>query len=85
MTGQVTFGCGESASADLSSASVVFAKYCDSKVKVDFSAPATDNVVDAYITDIREIQYLAPCAARGLSGAVMTEVRSCTRGHPTGY
>lgn len=36
-----------------------------------FPTPTT-NVVNAYITDIAEMDYLAPCASEGLSYAVMS-------------
>lgn len=53
---------------------MVMAQYCDPAITADFSTP-TDNIVDAYITDLPEMEYLAPCAWSGLSSAVMQMVR----------
>lgn len=75
ISGGVSFGCGDTATADQSSASVIFEKYCDPDLKVDFSMPAKDNVVEDYITEIPGMDDLAPCAASGVSGVVMREVR----------
>ena len=74
ISGDVRFGCGEKASADQSSASVMFAKYCDPDVKVDFWTPEKDKAVNEYITDMPGMEDLAPCASRGLSRVVMKEV-----------
>lgn len=69
----VTLSCGRSATQDQQSASKIYEKYCDPGFDVDFSTPTT-NIVNAYITDLKEMDWLAPCASSALSGAVMAEV-----------
>lgn len=70
----VSLSCGRSATQDQQSASKMYEKYCDPNFDVDFSTPTT-NIVNAYITDLKEMGWLAPCASSALSGAVMAEVR----------
>lgn len=69
----VTSSCGQSATQDQQSASRFYGKYCDPSFDLDFSTPTT-NIVNAYITDLNEMDRLAPCASSALSGAVMAEV-----------
>lgn len=69
----VTSSCGRSATQDQQSASKIYEKYCDPNFDLDFATPTT-NIVNAYITDLHEMAWLAPCASSALSGAVMAEV-----------
>ncbi|KAK7397743.1 hypothetical protein QQX98_012884 [Neonectria punicea] len=67
----VTYSCGSSATDDLWSASKMMDQYCDQdSMTVTFSSPTT-NIVNAYITDLPEMDYLPPCAQSALSEAVM--------------
>lgn len=74
----VSSSCGRSATDDQQSASKMYEKYCDPEFEVDFQTPTT-NIVNAYITDLKEMAWLAPCASAALSGAVMAEVSSTSR------
>ncbi|KAH7323039.1 hypothetical protein B0I35DRAFT_349956 [Stachybotrys elegans] len=65
---QVMLSCS-SASQDLSSAEMVFDKYCNPDRVVTFATPAGDPV-DIYITDLPETERLAPCARVVLGWAV---------------
>lgn len=69
----VTESCGSTADADVWSASKVMDQYCDPDATVTFSTPTT-NIVNAYITELSELSYLAPCAQAGVSYAVMGAV-----------
>ncbi|EGR44357.1 uncharacterized protein TRIREDRAFT_72800 [Trichoderma reesei QM6a] len=62
--------CGSTATDDQQSASSVMAKYCNQDLPITFSTP-TKNVVEAYITDLSQINYLPQCAQSALSQAVM--------------
>ncbi|KAL7940931.1 hypothetical protein V8C42DRAFT_202936 [Trichoderma barbatum] len=62
--------CGTTATEDQQSASSVIAKYCNQDLTITFSTP-TRNVVQAYITDISQMNYLPRCAQSALSEAVM--------------
>ncbi|KPM43261.1 hypothetical protein AK830_g3241 [Neonectria ditissima] len=67
----VTYSCGSSATDDIWSASKMMDQYCDQdSMTVTFSSPTT-NIVNAYITDLPEMDYLPPCAQSALSEAVM--------------
>jgi hypothetical protein len=70
---EVTGSCGRSATQDQQSASKMYRKYCDPDFEIDFATPTT-NIVNAYITDLKEMDWLAPCASSALSGAVIAEV-----------
>lgn len=70
----VSSSCGRTATEDQQSASKMYKKYCDPDFDVDFQTPSM-NIVNAYITDLKEMDWLAPCASAALSGAVMAEVR----------
>ncbi|KAF4974409.1 hypothetical protein FZEAL_8683 [Fusarium zealandicum] len=58
ISSDITYGCGVSATDDLSN------------LKITFASP-TDNIVEAYITDLPELGYLPPCAQSALSYAVI--------------
>ena len=60
-------------SDDRRSASQMLDQYCDPGINVHFSTP-TENIVNAYITDLSQMAWLPPCASGGLSAAVMQEV-----------
>ncbi|KAH0490227.1 hypothetical protein TgHK011_001706 [Trichoderma gracile] len=62
--------CGSTATEDQQSASSVMAKYCNQDLPITFSTP-TKNIVEAYITDLSQINYLPQCAQSALSEAVM--------------
>lgn len=62
---------------DLSSAGAILQKYCHPDTTIVFSTP-TANIVNAYITDLAEMDYLAPCAQSALSDVVMYSVRDPT-------
>ena len=47
--------------------------YCDQDLSITFPTP-TKNVVNAYITDLPQLDYLPPCAQSALSIAVMGAV-----------
>ncbi|KAL7787047.1 hypothetical protein V8C37DRAFT_405125 [Trichoderma ceciliae] len=64
--------CGSTATEDQQSASSVLEKYCNQDLTIAFSTP-TKNVVEAYITDLSQINYLPRCAQSALSEAVMGE------------
>ncbi|PTB61855.1 hypothetical protein BBK36DRAFT_1173095 [Trichoderma citrinoviride] len=66
----VKVSCGSTATEDQQSASSVLAKYCNQDLPITFSTP-TKNVVEAYITDLSQINYLPQCAQSALSEAVM--------------
>lgn len=70
----IRVSCGTTATDDQSSASSVLAKYCNQDLTITFSTP-TKNVVQAYITDLSQINYLPQCAQSALSEAVMGDVR----------
>ncbi|KAM5341606.1 hypothetical protein ACJ41O_014637 [Fusarium nematophilum] len=70
ISSDVTYGCGSSATDDLSSATRVMEQYCNQDTTLSFSSP-TVNVVEAYITDLPELGYLPPCAQSALSYAVI--------------
>ena len=70
----VKVSCGSTATEDQQSASSVLAKYCNQDLPITFSTP-TKNVVEAYITDLSQINYLPQCAQSALSEAVMGDVR----------
>lgn len=78
----VASGCGTAATADVWSASKVIDQYCNPDSTITFSTPTT-NIVNAYITDLAQTDYLAPCAQSGLSAAVMGVVRSKDASWPT--
>jgi hypothetical protein len=73
LSNSISYSCGESATADQETASRVFGKYCDPASTLTIPTP-TENIVNAYITDLAEMQYLPSCAYDGLSYAVMAEV-----------
>ncbi|KAH0527538.1 hypothetical protein TsFJ059_002531 [Trichoderma semiorbis] len=66
----IRVSCGTTATDDQNSASSVLAKYCNQDLTITFSTP-TKNVVQAYITDLGQINYLPQCAQSALSEAVM--------------
>ena len=66
----VTSSCGTSALEDRSSVDVVMSQYCNPKSTYTFPTP-TENIVQAYITEVSEMEYLPPCARSALSEAVM--------------
>ncbi|KAI6780956.1 uncharacterized protein J7T54_003098 [Emericellopsis cladophorae] len=80
----VSASCGSTASGDQSSAEAVWDQYCDPDKTVDFSTPSK-NIVSAYITDLSEMRYLAPCASTGLSSAVMAAPLSKCPAEPSLY
>lgn len=78
LTSAVSYTCGDFASEDLVSASKVYDKYCDPDgVTLSFSTPEGDNVVNAYITDLREMEYMPPCAQSGLYWGVVGQSSYC--------
>ncbi|RFU81467.1 granule antigen gra6 domain-containing [Trichoderma arundinaceum] len=66
----IRVSCGSTATEDQQSASSVLVKYCNQDSTITFSTP-TKNIVQAYITDLSQIEYLPQCAQSGLSQAVM--------------
>lgn len=64
---------GPPASDEQASASSLFEQYCSPDATLKFSTPTT-NIVNAYITDLSQMAWLAPCASDGLSYGVMKEV-----------
>lgn len=76
----VRASCGSTATDDQQSASSVIAKYCNQDLTITFPTP-TKNVVEAYITDLSQINYLPQCAQSALSEAVMGDV--CTNSTPS--
>ncbi|KAF7555214.1 hypothetical protein G7046_g6615 [Stylonectria norvegica] len=70
ISSSVSWNCGSSASDDFWSVFKVMDLYCDQDQTITFSSP-TKNIVKAYITDIPEMTYLAPCAQSALSQAVL--------------
>jgi hypothetical protein len=61
---------------ELSSANLVFSKYCDPEGDSLIFPTPTTNIVNAYITDLAEMAYMPPCAQSALSYAVMGEPAS---------
>ena len=74
MSTDVYDSCSAAPSQDLSSASRVLEQYCNPDTTITFSTP-TENIVNAFITDLSQTDYLAPCAQTGLSYGVMGYVR----------
>ncbi|KUI53137.1 hypothetical protein VP1G_00399 [Cytospora mali] len=72
ISGSVSYECGPTASEDQSSAQTVLSAYCTQNSMTAF--PTLTIPVSHYITDVAQFQYLAPCAASGLSNAVQTMV-----------
>ncbi|CAM1505771.1 Fc.00g114080.m01.CDS01 [Cosmosporella sp. VM-42] len=70
ISSDLTWSCGSSATDDFSSASQMMDLYCDQALSITFPTP-TKNVVNAYITDLPQLDYLPPCAQSALSYAVM--------------
>ncbi|KUI69297.1 hypothetical protein VM1G_05000 [Cytospora mali] len=70
ISGSVSYECGPTASEDQSSAQTVLSAYCNQNTMTAFPTPTLP--VSQYITDVAQFQYLAPCAASGLSNAVQT-------------
>ncbi|KFA74331.1 hypothetical protein S40288_03697 [Stachybotrys chartarum IBT 40288] len=70
VSSSVIYSCGSSASEDLASASMVLDKYCNPDRTITFATP-TENIVNAYITELSQTDYLAPCAQSALSYGVM--------------
>lgn len=67
------FSCGSTATEDQQSASSVMQKYCTQSLPITFSTP-TKNVVEAYITDLSQMNYMPQCAQSAVSEAVMGDV-----------
>ncbi|KAK4107977.1 hypothetical protein N656DRAFT_718965 [Canariomyces notabilis] len=65
----VSYSCGSTASEDQTSAAYVLSAYCNQESPASFPTPTA---VSAYITDIPDVGYLAPCAQSGLSYAIQT-------------
>ncbi|KAM7195241.1 hypothetical protein V8F20_007617 [Naviculisporaceae sp. PSN 640] len=70
LSSSVSWSCGGTASEDQASARTVLSAYCDQDGTYSFPEPATP--VSIYITDIPELDFLAPCAASAVSYAVNT-------------
>ncbi|KAK3316298.1 hypothetical protein B0H66DRAFT_290483 [Apodospora peruviana] len=68
ISSDVSSSCGSTASEDQASAQTVLTAYCNQDKIPSFPTPATP--VSAYITDIPEFSYLAPCAASAVSYAI---------------
>ncbi|KAL7918537.1 hypothetical protein ACQKWADRAFT_303963 [Trichoderma austrokoningii] len=66
----VSFSCGSTATEDQQSASSVIQKYCTQSLPITFSTP-TKNIVEAYITDLSQLNYMPQCAQSAISEAVM--------------
>ncbi|KAJ9151171.1 TPR/MLP1/MLP2-like protein [Pleurostoma richardsiae] len=66
----VSYSCGSTASDDVASAQTVLTAYCNQNSIPTFPTPTSP--VSQLITDVPEFEYLAPCAASGLSLAVGT-------------
>ncbi|KAK4034595.1 hypothetical protein C8A01DRAFT_38951 [Parachaetomium inaequale] len=65
----ISYSCGSTASEDQTSAQSVLSAYCDPAATISFATPTA---VTAYITDIPEFEYLAPCAQSAIRYAVGT-------------
>ncbi|KAK0386759.1 hypothetical protein NLU13_6595 [Sarocladium strictum] len=70
MLSDVASSCGTDALQDRSSVQTVLSQYCTPSSTYTFATP-TDHIVQAYITDVAEMEYLPPCARSALSEAVM--------------
>lgn len=73
----MSVSCGtDGAPQELTSAQSVYSKYCDpSGPALTFPTPRS-NIVNAYITDLAEIEYMPPCAQSALNWAVMGDPTS---------
>ncbi|KAL6894958.1 hypothetical protein GGI43DRAFT_411543 [Trichoderma evansii] len=71
----VNYSCGSTATEDQHSASSVIQKYCTQSLPITFSTP-TKNIVEAYITDLSQINYMPQCAQSAVSEAVMGDYYS---------
>ncbi|KAK3998371.1 hypothetical protein QBC44DRAFT_3592 [Cladorrhinum sp. PSN332] len=69
ISSSVSYSCGGTASDDQSSAATVLSAYCNQASAVAFPTPTA---VSVYITDIPEVDNLAPCAKTALRYAVNT-------------
>ncbi|KAK4232542.1 hypothetical protein QBC38DRAFT_351974 [Podospora fimiseda] len=69
ISSSVSYSCGGTASDDQSSVATVLSAYCNQASVVAFPTPTA---VSAYITDIPEVDNLAPCAKTALRYAVNT-------------
>ncbi|KAE8442365.1 hypothetical protein EG329_003436 [Mollisiaceae sp. DMI_Dod_QoI] len=74
ISSQVLYTCGNTASDDLTSASIVFSAYCNQGGPVSTQPPGP--TVTQYITDLPAYSELAPCASNALSYLVMGMTRS---------
>jgi hypothetical protein len=63
MSVSISYSCGSTASEDQTSAKSVLSAYCDPALTVSFATPTA---VTAYITEVPEYEYLAPCAQSAL-------------------
>jgi len=65
----ISYSCGATSADDLSSAMLVYDGYCNQASIGSFPTPTSP--VSVYITDLPAVQDLPPCAASGLSYAVL--------------
>ncbi|KAH8172368.1 hypothetical protein LIA77_06623 [Sarocladium implicatum] len=76
ISNDIASSCGTKAIEDQSSASSVLKQYCNPDSTITFATPTSD-VVQAYITELSEMQYLPKCAQSALSEAVMGHGSRC--------
>ncbi|KAL2016312.1 hypothetical protein VTK56DRAFT_3883 [Thermocarpiscus australiensis] len=69
VSASVSYSCDSTASDDQASVATVLSAYCNPDLSVAFPTPTA---VSVYITDIPEVEYLAPCAKSALTYAVGT-------------
>ncbi|KAK4200813.1 hypothetical protein QBC40DRAFT_279197 [Triangularia verruculosa] len=74
ISSSVRYTCGSTATEDQASAATVLSAYCNQATPVSFPSPTAVSVA---ITDIPEVDILAPCAKSGLSYAVREQRSKC--------
>ncbi|GAB1315887.1 hypothetical protein MFIFM68171_06097 [Madurella fahalii] len=67
LSSSVSYSCGSTASEDQASAAYALNAYCSQDSSASFATPTA---VSAYITELPEFEYMAPCAKSALSYAV---------------
>jgi hypothetical protein len=70
ISSSVLYSCGSTASEDVSSASAIFAQYCDPSVVITPGPQPT--ALSEYITELPAFSYLAPCAMSAVSYGVQS-------------
>ncbi|KAI0395477.1 hypothetical protein F5Y17DRAFT_423085 [Xylariaceae sp. FL0594] len=77
----ISYTCGQTATEDQASASTVLSAYCNQNKIITFPSPSI--TVQDYVTDLPAFQNLAPCAASGVSQAVLQQTDDRCQADPS--